>query len=50
MAGSGTTLRVAQRLGRHYLGIEKNPEYLQRIRDHLARPYQYGFGFDPESG
>jgi len=26
-AGSGTTLAVAKRLNRKYIGIEKNPEY-----------------------
>ena len=35
-AGSGTTLAVAKRLGRHYLGMELSPEYAERIRQRLA--------------
>src|SRR4051794_22313325 len=34
-AGSGTTLAVARRLGRHYLGVELSPEYAGRIRERL---------------
>jgi site-specific DNA-methyltransferase (adenine-specific) len=34
-AGSGTTLAVARRLRRRYLGIELSPEYAQRIRERL---------------
>jgi site-specific DNA-methyltransferase (adenine-specific) len=34
-AGSGTTLAVARRLGRHYLGIELSPEYAGQIRQRL---------------
>jgi site-specific DNA-methyltransferase (adenine-specific) len=34
-AGSGTTLAVAKRLGRHYLGIELSAEYAERIRQRL---------------
>jgi DNA modification methylase len=36
-AGSGTTLAVAKRLGRHYLGIELSAEYAERVRQRLAR-------------
>jgi site-specific DNA-methyltransferase (adenine-specific) len=35
-AGSGTTLVVARRLGRRYLGIELSAEYAERIRQRLA--------------
>jgi DNA modification methylase len=27
--GSGTTARAAEKLGRHYLGFEVHPEYLE---------------------
>ena len=40
MAGTGTTLRVAQRLGRRYLGIEKQPQYVSLIRRRLRQSYQ----------
>jgi site-specific DNA-methyltransferase (adenine-specific) len=42
-AGSGTTLAVAHRLGRRYLGIELSAEYASRIRQRLA-----SLGRDPE--
>jgi DNA modification methylase len=32
-AGSGTTLTVAARLGRHAVGVELNPEYVDLIRE-----------------
>ena len=35
-AGSGTTLAVARRLGRRYLGIELSNEYAEGIRQRLA--------------
>ena len=35
-AGSGTTLAVARRLGRRYLGIELSPEYAELVRERLA--------------
>jgi DNA modification methylase len=45
-AGSGTTCAVAKELGRHYIGIEANPEYIElanrRITDSV---YQPTFGF-----
>jgi len=34
-AGSGTTLAVAKKLGRHYLGIELSPNYAEAIRKRL---------------
>jgi site-specific DNA-methyltransferase (adenine-specific) len=34
-AGSGTTLAAAKRLGRHWLGTEMSPNYIQGIRDRL---------------
>jgi site-specific DNA-methyltransferase (adenine-specific) len=33
--GSGTTLVVAKKLGRHYLGFELSPEYAARIEARL---------------
>ncbi len=35
--GSGTTLVVAKKLGRKYLGVELSPDYAERIRERLAR-------------
>jgi len=35
-AGSGTTLYVARKLGRHYIGIELNPEYVKMAQKRLA--------------
>ncbi len=35
-AGSGTTLLVARRLCRHFLGVELNPEYVKMASDRLA--------------
>jgi len=40
-AGSGTTLKAARRLGRHYLGIELNPEYIQLAQKRLAETEAY---------
>jgi site-specific DNA-methyltransferase (adenine-specific) len=34
-AGSGTTLAVAKRLGRRYLGIELSEDYAERVRERL---------------
>lgn len=36
--GSGTTLRVAKRLGRNAVGIEIQPEYVELVRNELATP------------
>jgi site-specific DNA-methyltransferase (adenine-specific) len=35
-AGSGTTLAVAKRLGRRYLGLELSAEYAEKIRERLS--------------
>lgn len=43
MAGTGTTLRVAQSLGRRYLGIEQQPQYVELIRARLRQSYQRVF-------
>ena len=42
-AGVGTTCRVAQTLGRHYIGIELQPDEADAAREWLARPYQAQF-------
>lgn len=36
--GSGTTGQVAQRLGRHFIGCELNPDYEPLQRDRLRQP------------
>jgi site-specific DNA-methyltransferase (adenine-specific) len=36
-AGSGTTLAVAKRLGRRYLGIELSADYAERVRQRLEK-------------
>ena len=35
-AGSGTTLAVAKSLGRNYIGIELNPDYVKIAQERLA--------------
>ncbi|MGQ9761187.1 MAG: DNA-methyltransferase [Thermogutta sp.] len=35
-AGSGTTLAVAKKLGRRFLGFELSPDYTEKIRQRLA--------------
>ena len=42
-AGSGTTLRVCQQLGRKVIGIEINPDYVDLIKARLSVPFA---GFD----
>ncbi len=42
-AGSGTTLRVCQQLGRDCIGIELNQKYIQMIKKRLDEPFK---GFD----
>jgi site-specific DNA-methyltransferase (adenine-specific) len=36
-AGSGTTCRVAYDLGRKYLGVELNPEFLKLAEKRMAQ-------------
>ncbi len=36
-SGSGTTLTVAKKLGRQWLGIELSPDYVKRIKSRLAQ-------------
>jgi site-specific DNA-methyltransferase (cytosine-N4-specific) len=36
-AGSGTTCVVAKKLGRHYIGVEINPEYCEIARRRVAK-------------
>jgi DNA modification methylase len=33
--GSGTTAQVARKIGRHFIGIELNPDYVKLARQHL---------------
>jgi DNA modification methylase len=40
MARTGTTLRVAQRLGRGYVGIEEQEDFVQLIHQQLERAMQ----------
>lgn len=40
MAGTGTTLRVAQCLNRRYLGIEEQAAFIDLIRKRLRQSYQ----------
>lgn len=42
-AGVGTTIRVAQELGRRAIGFEINPEEADRAREWLSRPVQLTF-------
>jgi site-specific DNA-methyltransferase (adenine-specific) len=39
-AGTGTTLRVAQRLGRRYVGIEEQAAFVELIERRLEQPLQ----------
>ena len=36
-AGSGTTLKMARAMGRRWVGIEINPEYVEICRKRLAQ-------------
>lgn len=38
--GSGTTALVARALGRHYVGIDLNPEYVALAQDRLRLPFE----------
>jgi hypothetical protein len=40
---TGTTLRVAQSLGRRYLGIEQQSQYVELIQERLRQSYQRVF-------
>ena len=40
VAGTGTTLRVAQKLDRRYLGIEKQARFVELIQTRLRQSYQ----------
>lgn len=50
--GSGTTAIAAIRTGRNFIGIEKDPEYVQIARDRvekeLAQPFLPGIVTAPE--
>lgn len=35
--GSGTTIRIAKRLGRHGIGIEQHPHYFEVAQDEIAK-------------
>jgi len=48
MAGTGTTLRVAQRLDRQYLGIEKQDHFVELIQARLRQSIQRTLQFDEE--
>lgn len=37
--GSGTTAVAAQKLGRHYIGCDISPEYVEMARQRLAMPF-----------
>jgi DNA modification methylase len=41
-AGTGTTLRVAQRLKRRFVGIEEQDAFLALINERLMQPTQLG--------
>ena len=40
MAGTGVTLRVAQRLGRRFLGIEQQAKFVELVQRRLQAAYQ----------
>jgi len=41
-SGSGTTAKMARELGRHYIGIEVNPDYVEISRKRLAQKLLFG--------
>lgn len=45
--GSGTTARVAQVLGRHFVGVELNPEYVEIAKRRLKESFDGFDSFDP---
>jgi DNA modification methylase len=40
-AGSGTTFAVAKLLGRDYVGVELNPDYLKLIEERVRKPAEW---------
>ena len=47
-AGSGTTIAVAKKLGRHYLGCELSEQYAEGVRDRLEKiDFGAGMGKKP---
>jgi hypothetical protein len=47
-AGVGSTLIAAKKLGRHFLGFEVVPEYVQAARDRIARVEAQPSLFEPK--
>ena len=47
--GSGTTCRVAKALGRKWLGIDINPEYIEMSQRRLDATFEQFDSFDPRS-
>lgn len=47
--GSGTTLAVAIQHGRHGIGIELNPDYMELAKKRLAEPVGVGGLFGPDA-
>ncbi len=47
--GSGTTCRVAKALGRKWLGIDINPEYIEMSQHRLDTTFEQFDSFDPRS-
>jgi DNA modification methylase len=45
--GSGTTCRVADVLGRKWLGIEINPDYVQMSKERIEQPFTVFDSVDP---
>lgn len=41
-SGSGTTAKMARELGRHYIGIEVNPDYVEISRKRLSQQLLFG--------
>ncbi len=47
--GSGTTCKVAAVLGRQWIGIDVNPEYIEMSRRRIARPFVRFDSIDPRT-
>lgn len=45
--GSGTTCRVANFLGRQWIGIDVNPEYIQMSKERIDLPFEQFDSYDP---